>query len=188
MSIRSSSGPERRAWYSIAQRGPRRQPPTPAPPPQRQEHVAFFRTGKWQISYAFPGPDPLPEPKTVGDHLLRCRLQHGWTQVRAARELSICPETYRAWERGRVPPDRFWPIVIRSLGYDPTPLGTTLAERMRRERRSIGYSIKSAAIAIGCDESTFARWEAGTSMPTPEAHRRWLAILSHRALADNLGT
>jgi transcriptional regulator with XRE-family HTH domain len=58
----------------------------------------------------------------VGEHLKRARLDRGIQQRDAAREIGCDPGTLLNWEKGRVVPDvRFWPKILRFLGYDPRP-------------------------------------------------------------------
>jgi transcriptional regulator with XRE-family HTH domain len=174
--MRSSSGPDSRAWYSIAQRGPRRHMPAPGPPPQRHERVAFFPTGKWRISYAFPEPESLPEPKTLGERLLRCRLERGLLRADAARQMRVCVEALRAWEHGRTPPDRVWPAMVAFIGFDPSPPPRSPGEHLKAARRSAGLTIKEVAKAVGCDRGTVANWERDLSQPS-SAHVAGLAAI-----------
>jgi DNA-binding XRE family transcriptional regulator len=61
-------------------------------------------------------------PRTVGEHLKRARLDRGIRQKEAARSIGCRPATLGTWEKGRVAPDvPFWPAILRFLGYDPRP-------------------------------------------------------------------
>jgi DNA-binding XRE family transcriptional regulator len=58
----------------------------------------------------------------VGEHLKKARLDRGIRQKEAARSIACRPATLGTWEKGRVAPDiRFWPAILRFLGYDPWP-------------------------------------------------------------------
>ena len=71
------------------------------------------------------------------------------------------------WERGvREPFDKFYPAIIRFLGYEPWDTPRTLAEALVVERRRRGLPVKRAAAEIGVDEGTWLRWERGEWKPT----------------------
>jgi len=112
--------------------------------------------------------------------LARRRVQRGLVRVRAAREMGICPETLRAWEEGREPPDQLWSVVIGFLGYDPSPQPGSVGERIRYARRSTGLTIRELASAIDRHRETIASWERNRSVPDDTS----LAALS-RVLGSN---
>ena len=60
------------------------------------------------------------------------------------------------------------PASIQFLGYNPLPESTTLAERLVRQRTTLGLSRKGAALAIGVDAATLARREFGERAPAGE--------------------
>lgn len=174
--MRSSSGPDSRAWYSVAQRGPRRHAPAPGPPPQRHGGVAFFPTGKLRISSRLP--DPFSgEPVTLADHLIRCRKQRGLLQREAAAIMGVCTESVSQWEAGGTPADRLWPRVVGFLGYDPSPPPTSGGERLKLWRRRQGLSIGALSRAVRCDEATLAKWEKDRALPAPQHGEALDAIL-----------
>jgi len=173
--MRSSSGPERRAWYSIVQRGPRRQAPAPSPPPHRQARVAFFGTGKLRLSSTLPAAFPM-EPKSLAEHLVRARKSRGLLQREAAALMGVCCESLERWERGKHPSDRHWPRVVTFLGHDPSAPAISDGQRLTSARRGRGLSMKGLARALRCDEATVAKWESGEARPDYR-HRRTLRML-----------
>lgn len=69
-----------------------------------------------------PRPGYPEEPKTIGEHLKRRRLDRGLRQKDVARELGVDFKIYENWEQEKYEPeDRFFPAIIRFLGYDPSP-------------------------------------------------------------------
>jgi transcriptional regulator with XRE-family HTH domain len=58
------------------------------------------------------------------------------------------------------------PAIIRFLGYNPLPEGTSWGERLVRHRTSLGLSQNVAARELGVDPSMLARWERGEREPT----------------------
>jgi transcriptional regulator with XRE-family HTH domain len=57
------------------------------------------------------------------------------------------------------------PAIIRSLGYNPLPLATTLAGPLIRRRTSLGLLQPVTAGLIRMDRGTLARWERGEKQP-----------------------
>ena len=62
----------------------------------------------------------------------------------------------------------FKPAIIRFLGYNPLPEAKTLAEQLVRYRTTLGLSREWAALELGVDAGTLARWERGEAEPTGE--------------------
>jgi len=70
------------------------------------------------------------------------------------------------WEANTVSPDiRCMPAIIRFLGYNPLPAARGWGERLVQHRTSLGLSQKGAALKIGVDPGTLARWERGEREP-----------------------
>jgi DNA-binding XRE family transcriptional regulator len=89
------------------------------------------------------------------DHPERLRIG------RTVRESSIF-----SWEANEGAPDvRFMPAIIRFLGHNPLPEAMTPAEQLVRQRTTLGLSREDAAVEIGVDAGTLARWERGEREP-----------------------
>jgi len=100
------------------------------------------------------------EPKTLGEHLKKRRIELGLIQKQAAKLLSVGASTVLNWEKGKTePPIESIPAILKFLGYDPFPKPCTLSERMLAARRSHGWSIAQAAEHIGVDEGSWGQWE-----------------------------
>jgi transcriptional regulator with XRE-family HTH domain len=107
------------------------------------------------------------EPKTLGQHLLKRRLEQSLTQAQAGIELGTDAWTVGNWEKGKTSPAiRYFPAIFRFLGYDPFPEPKTLPEKLLAKRRALGLSVKKAAALVGVDEGTFASWEQARRVPT----------------------
>jgi transcriptional regulator with XRE-family HTH domain len=52
----------------------------------------------------FLGCDPQPEPKTIGERLVRYREIRGWSQKQLAEALKVDPTTLSRWELGKKAP------------------------------------------------------------------------------------
>ena len=80
-----------------------------------------------------------------------------------AERLGAHYKSYDNWEQGKHEPEfRYWPGIIRFLGYDPSPSPVTLAERIQATRRRQGISQQELARRLGIDPSTLTAWENGT--------------------------
>jgi DNA-binding XRE family transcriptional regulator len=51
--------------------------------------------------------------------------------------------------------------VIEFLGYNPLPVANGTGEQLLRQRTSLGLTQREAAVRIGVDPMTLARWERG---------------------------
>lgn len=136
------------------------------------------------VTYRFSQPDqPLPMvlpqaystgrviripvvPQTVGDHIRKRRLGLKLLQKDVAEQLGVDKTSIFNWEGNRCSPEiRYMPAIIDFLGYNPLPAASTLAERLVRQRTSLGLSQEEAACGLGVDPSTLARWERGQREP-----------------------
>jgi len=136
------------------------------------------------VTYRFSQPDqPMPlvlpqsysagsvvriptEPKTVGDHIRRRRLGLKMLQRDMAKQLGVDKTTVFNWEANASSPEiRYMPAIIRFLGYNPLPEANGWGERLVRHRTSLGLSQKEAALKLGVDPGTLARWERGEREP-----------------------
>lgn len=104
---------------------------------------------------------PYPKhPRTIGEHLLKKRLESGLIQKDVAKSIRVAIQTIIGWEKGRSMPEvRYYPAIIAFLGYDPSPTPKTLGEKIVAWRRRNGISRKALAKQLGIDEATLGRRE-----------------------------
>lgn len=104
-------------------------------------------------------PKPFVDcPKTLGEHLKKCRLKRSLLQREAAELLGIGSFTYLKWEKGTVAPEvRLYPAIIAFLGYEP-PMGDSLRERVEGKRQLLGVTLSQVAQHLGWDEGTLRRY------------------------------
>ncbi len=128
--------------------------------------------------------EPDFEPRTIGEHLRRCRLKRGLSQNDAARLLGVTSWTVSNWEKGRATPlIESLPRLSGFLGYDPFPELTSLPERLLAKRRAMGWSIAKAADWLGVDRSAWSDWEHG-GVILLRTHRRLVAQLLGESVED----
>lgn len=116
-------------------------------------------------------------PKTIGEHILKRRLERGLYQKDVAKVLGVNPWTVLNWEKGRTEPTvSNIPALIQFLGYDPAPpeTDTSIADRLKAKRRVLGIEHREAARIMGVDPCTWLAWENGGRI-LMEEHRRMVA-------------
>lgn len=130
--------------------------------PQRQLCVAFFHLRlRGPRNQALPRGYPK-EPKTLGEHIRRRRLDLGLRQRDLAAQLGVREETLAMWERGQATPQvPHYAAIVRFLGYDPSPAGEELSRRLNATRRRLGLSQRELAAQLGLDQGTVADFERG---------------------------
>jgi transcriptional regulator with XRE-family HTH domain len=124
-------------------------------------------------------PKPYPEnPRSVGEHIRKRRLEAGLSQAALARMLKVSSFTIVGWEKSRIsPPTVTMGRVIQWLGYDPMPPGETLGERLKAKRWVMGWSQKDAAKALGVHPSVISEWERGGRVHFRSYRRRLARFL-----------
>lgn len=82
--------------------------------------------------------------------------------------MGVTKETVGNWEKGKTRPQttQFAPVQA-FLGYDPTPAGSTLSERLEAKRRRLGATLDQVAAYLGWDPATLARYVNGTCRAIP---------------------
>jgi DNA-binding XRE family transcriptional regulator len=92
---------------------------------------------QWSITAARSIPRYPAEIGHIGHRLLKRRLELRLQQKEAAKSLGVHPGCLENWEYGRRrPADRFYPAIIRFLGFNPLPEAVSLGGSIRRERIS----------------------------------------------------
>ena len=101
-------------------------------------------------------------PQTLGEHLLKARLDRKLTKKAAAAKMDISPGTIELWETNRCTPDvRSMKKVIEFIGYYPFDEPKTLSEKIRKHRYVHGLSLQEFGQILGVDGATVWTWENG---------------------------
>jgi transcriptional regulator with XRE-family HTH domain len=101
------------------------------------------------------------EPRTIGDHVKKRRLDLGLRQKEVAACLGLHFNTLQLWERGIGDPGvKLLPGIIRFLGYFPLDCDPTPGGRISFLRRCCGITQEELAARIGCNPGTLWRWES----------------------------
>lgn len=142
--------------------------------PQGQGRVAFLPYVSVRLKCLKP-KDPEIEPKTLGEHLKRRRLERQLTQKQLARLLGVDGWTVLKWEKGHSQPSvRAMPAILQFLSYDPFPKPRGLTECLLRKRKLMGWPIREAAQHAGVDATSWGDWERGKTVLF-RRHRKLLA-------------
>ena len=96
-------------------------------------------------------------------------------------ELGTDETTLFRWERGMVQPQiRYFPHILKFLGYDPFPASVTLSDELHAARRRLGLTQTAFAERLGVDPVTLRKWEQGRARP----NRRSLKIIKSSVVDD----
>jgi transcriptional regulator with XRE-family HTH domain len=113
-------------------------------------------------------PPKIPQnPKTLGDHIKKRRLEQGLYQADVARILGVTECTITNWEKNRSNPT-LRPIskIIEFLGYAPkVEIAQTLGRRIVQCRKLRGINQETMARQLGVDPTTLGKWERDESQP-----------------------
>jgi len=103
---------------------------------------------------------------TLGDHIKSRRLTLKLFQRQVADNLGTDETTLFRWERGIARPQiRYFPQIIKFLGYDPFPASVSLADKLRAARRRLGLTQTAFAEQLGVDPVTLRKWEQDKAQP-----------------------
>ena len=114
-------------------------------------------------------PKPEAHPKelnTLGDHILKKRLELGLFQKEVARQIGVDKSTVYNWETNRNEPlIGQIPGIIQFLGYVPYTPSPSFPEWLRLVRSCLGMSQRQLAAPLHVDPTTVARWERRGDSP-----------------------
>ena len=104
------------------------------------------------------------EPRTIGDHIRKRRLELGLTQREVAERLDVTEFSILNWEKDDWQPSNVFTLhrIVKFLGYDPdrsTP--QTLRDHLRQKRREMGWGQRELAVHLGVHARTVTEWELG---------------------------
>jgi transcriptional regulator with XRE-family HTH domain len=127
-------------------------------------------------------------PQSVGDHIRKRRLLLKLPQKAVAGMLKVSQFSIINWERGKFQPSKVTTLhrIIEFLGYDPLPKGQTIPERLRQQRRLMGWGQRELAEHFGVDRCTVAGWELGGTI-LKRSHRSMAARFLGLAEVDLMG-
>ena len=112
-------------------------------------------------------PKDYPEiPKTLGQHLVKVRIDRHLTKKAVAVEIGVTPASLTAWEKEDHMPEVIqMKNVISFLGFYPLPEPKNLAEQIRKYRNVHGLTLEEFGKLLGVDGATVWTWENEKYIP-----------------------
>ena len=105
-------------------------------------------------------------PKTIGDHLRKHRIELGLEQTEVAAKLGVCRNSLQHWEQNRgTPLPKQMPAIIQFLGYVPFAEEPDFGGRIAFLRKCAGLTQEELSRYAGCSEDLIWRWETGRNPP-----------------------
>jgi transcriptional regulator with XRE-family HTH domain len=99
-------------------------------------------------------------PKTIGEHLLKLRVDLKLTQKAVAEKIGVSQSTVGQWEKDNATPEiSHMKNVIDFIGYYPLEEPNTLAERIQKYRYIHGLSLEEFGALVDADGATVWTWE-----------------------------
>ncbi len=121
-----------------------------------------------QKTYPMPFKAGFPiNPKTIGEHIKRKRMQLGLMQSEVAEIINVSTDCIYHWETNRNKPQiNYYQKIISFLEYNPFEINAnTLSEKIFAFRCLNGLSSKAFGRLLKVDASTVRSWELGESVP-----------------------
>ncbi|HKI51942.1 MAG TPA: helix-turn-helix transcriptional regulator [Geothermobacteraceae bacterium] len=111
-------------------------------------------------------PKELTEdPVTLGDHLRRRRFELGLYQKDVAVKIGVTASTLWNWEHNWTIDLRYFPRVIKFLGYNPISCPDDLMEKLAWYKQVNGLTFKDLGAEMGRDPEQLSDWLAGRHNP-----------------------
>ena len=119
-------------------------------------------------------------PQTIGDQLLKRRLDLHLLQKDVAQQLGVTTDCIHLWEKGNsIPQIKYAPKIIAFLDFNPYVVkGKSLGARVKNYRLVNGLSHKELGKILGMDGGTISRWETGVFIPDSKTQSRLEELLS----------
>lgn len=115
-----------------------------------------------------PRPKHYPFlPKTIGEHLMKRRMDLAISKLEVSRRLNVTDDTIYAWETGiHIPYITHFACITEFLGYSYWNFDTTtLAGKTLDYQHRYGLTAKQFGKLIGVRLATFRRWERELATP-----------------------
>jgi site-specific DNA recombinase len=130
-------------------------------------------------------PRALPKkypahPQTIGEQLLKRRLDLKLFQKDVAKQLGVTTDCITLWEKGNTTPQvKHAPKIIQFLGFNPYVVeGQSLGARVKTYRYLNGLSHKKLGKILDMDGGTISRWETGVFIPDGQTQTRLEELLN----------
>jgi transcriptional regulator with XRE-family HTH domain len=105
------------------------------------------------------------EPRTLGEHIRKRRLDLGLHQSEIARQIGVTESTVWNWEHGTEPELIHIPAVLAFLGYVPWDEPADPVGRLSHFKKVKGLSFERLGALMGRDPEQLGDWLSGRHVP-----------------------
>lgn len=122
----------------------------------------------YRLSLKAKKTSKIPQnPKTLGDHIRKRRLELKLFQSAVAGIIGVEEASIYNWEKNLSNPSiKYIPKIIQFLGYAPDTFPQkTVGEKLIYYRMINGLSQKNLATILNINQTTLRRWESNKSQP-----------------------
>jgi transcriptional regulator with XRE-family HTH domain len=124
-------------------------------------------------------------PETIGQHLLKVRIDRNLTKKAVAAQIGVSSSTIGTWEQDKGKPEAtHMKGVISFLGYYPLPEPTTLAGRILKYRHVHGLTLEEFGKLLSADGATVWTWENAVYTPFDETIRKIEELINLKELSQ----
>lgn len=117
------------------------------------------------------------EPRSLGEHIRKRRLDLGLLQAEVAAEIGVTESTVWNWEHGTEPELRHIPAALAFLGYVPWEEPEDPVGRLAYFKKVNGLSFVRLGATIGRDPEQLEDWLSGRVKPCKENVEAILSFL-----------
>lgn len=128
----------------------------------------FVKFPQYRLIFPHPIISPkgyLVDPKNIGEHLKKRRLDLGLLQIEVAKIIGVTESTIWNWEHGTDPELRYIPKIIEFLGYVPFECPENPIGRLKYFKLVKGLSYERLGELMGRDPEQLMDWLSGRIKP-----------------------
>jgi transcriptional regulator with XRE-family HTH domain len=108
----------------------------------------------------------VTNPKTLGEHLRKRRLELHLLQGQVAKRLGVHKMSIQNWELGLgKPKNKHIPAIVQFLGYKPIPIPEAFPKQLVYYRCMLGMTQEELAEVLKVNSCSIGRWETGKGLP-----------------------
>jgi DNA-binding XRE family transcriptional regulator len=134
-----------------------------------------------------PRPKKYPfNPRTLGEHLMKRRMDLEITRLEASRILGISEDTIYLWETGtHLPYINYFARITAFLGYSLWSFDTTtLSGKIQDYRHTHGLTAEQFGRLVGVLGTAVRAWELGTFKPNKKIVLKLNKVLENKQPLD----
>jgi transcriptional regulator with XRE-family HTH domain len=123
------------------------------------------------------------QPKSLGEEILRRRLELGLTQEEAGEQLGLNHQTFSRWETGEnIPNVTHYPKIIAFLGYYPFKTDDTFGGKIKQYRFIHGLSLKKLAPLLKLPVKMLQEIEENGVMVPTGAKEKFISLFKAKTI------